>query len=259
MKCLIESIFLLKIYLFLRFVPPSAASLAHATEPRCSRGEDKAGLLETLNYDQGCEGWSTILRLGSWLTLVLALHAEVRLGHVHFTCQDTVVVVGYGRSSHRTVVAEVQDAVEVLTLATLKDELDGPAHDNCTSEVALLVRMDPRHECLNSVLHALSLGLGRKRLSIDLEWSGRLCVKFVEQQIDLGIASLISLVKGCFEASDKAEALIPAQLSHLVSEDARKIIRRSILFNSYRLEDELLCELDDVLDKPAFCWEGLDL
>ena len=37
-------------------------------------------------------------------------------------------------------------------------------------------------------------------------------VKFEEHQVDLGIACLVLLVKGCFEASDKVEALISAQL-----------------------------------------------
>ena len=212
MKCLIESIFLLKIYLFLRFVPPSAASLADASEPRCSRGEDKAGLLETLNYDQGYEGWGTSLGLGCELALALALGAEVRLGHVHFTGQDTVVVEGDGRSGNWAIVAEVQDAVEVLALAALEEDLDGPAHDDSASEISSLVTMDPRDERLDTLLHALSLSLGRKGLSIDLDWGGGLRVKFEEQQIDLSIASFVLLVKRCFEASDEIEALVPAQL-----------------------------------------------
>ena len=203
---------MLKVYLFLRFVPPSAASQAVATEPRCSRGEDKAGLLETLNYDQGYEGWRASLSLGLDLALTLALGAEVRLGHVHSTCQDSVVVVGDGRSALWTASTEVQDAVEVLTLAALKEELDGPAHDDCTSEVASLVSMDLRDERLDSLLHALSLDLGRESISIDLDWSGGFHVKFEEHQIDLGVACLVLLVEGCFEASDKVEALIPTQL-----------------------------------------------
>ena len=210
MKCLIESIFLLKIYLFLSFVPPSAASLANAIEHPCSRGEDKAGLLETLNYDQGYEGWGGSLHLGCDLAWALALGAEVRLVYVHLTCQDTVVVVGYGRSGDRTVVSEVHDAVEVLTLATLKEDQDGPAHDNCTSEVCLFIIMGLRDKRIDSLLHALSLSLGREQLSKDLDWSGRLHIKFEEQQIDLSIACLVFFVKGCFEATDKVEALIAA-------------------------------------------------
>ena len=203
---------MLKVYLFLRFVPPSAASQAVATEPRCSRGEDKAGLLETLNYDQGYEGWRASLSLGLDLALTLALGAEVRLGHVHSTCQDSVVVVGDGRSTLRTASTEVQDAVEVLALAALKEELDGSAHDDCTSEVASLVSMDLSDERLDSLLHALSLDLGRESISIDLDWSGGLHVKFEEHQIDLGVACLVLLVEGCFKATDKVEALIPTQL-----------------------------------------------
>lgn len=190
--------------------------------------------------------------------MTLALGAEVRLGHVHSTCQDSVVVVGNGRRALWTASTEVQDAVEVLALAALKEELDGSADDDCTSEVASFVSMDRREECLDSLLHALSLDLGREWLGIDLDWSGGFHVKFEEHQVDLGIASLVLLVKRCFEASDKVEALIPAQLRHLVSKDAREVIRSSILLNGYRLEDELLGELDYVLDEPALSREGLD-
>ena len=72
--------------------------------------------------------------------------------------------------------------------------------------------MDLRDERLDSLLHALSLDLGRESISIDLDWSGGLHVKFEEHQIDLGVACLVLLVEGCFEASDKVEALIPTQL-----------------------------------------------